>query len=145
MFVQVYMLSRMVISKPLLWLNLWDSDDETLFIKIIDLKYFMLYECQYCMIMPFLPLLMHKGKYICIETFTNIYIYLQAKARHGSSSGGLVKTGKKIVGQSGVSGLYRGLDTKLIQSMTAAGFMFMSYENIYQYPKTVFNILINMN
>ena len=68
------------------------------------------------------------------------YSYLQAKARHGSSSGGLVKTAKKIVGQSGVSGLYRGLDTKLIQSMTAAGFMFMSYENIFDVVSKVMKI-----
>ena len=51
-----------------------------------------------------------------------------------------MKTAKKIVSQSGVSGLYRGLDTKLIQSMTAAGFMFMSYENIFDVVSKVMKI-----
>ena len=49
-------------------------------------------------------------------------------------------TAKKVVGQSGVSGLYRGLDTKLIQSMTAAGFMFMSYENIFHFVSNIMKI-----
>lgn len=41
-------------------------------------------------------------------------------------------TAQKIVSKNGFLGLYRGLDTKLAQSMVAAGFMFMSYENIFE-------------
>ena len=44
----------------------------------------------------------------------------------------MVSTAQKIVSKNGFLGLYRGLDTKLAQSMVAAGFMFMSYENIFE-------------
>ena len=43
-----------------------------------------------------------------------------------------MSTAQKIVSKNGLLGLYRGLDTKLAQSMVAAGFMFMSYENIFE-------------
>ena len=56
----------------------------------------------------------------------------QAQARHGNHSGGIAEIGSEIVYQNGVLGLYRGLQSKLLQSMTAAGFMFMSYENIFE-------------
>lgn len=32
--------------------------------------------------------------------------------------------------ESGPGGLFRGLDSKLLQSVTAAGFMFLTYEKI---------------
>ena len=44
----------------------------------------------------------------------------------------MLSTAQKIVSKNGILGLYRGLDTKLAQSMIAAGFMFMSYENIFE-------------
>ena len=44
----------------------------------------------------------------------------------------MLSTAQKIVSKNGLLGLYRGLDTKLAQSMVAAGFMFMSYENIFE-------------
>ena len=44
----------------------------------------------------------------------------------------MISTAQKIVSKNGLVGLYRGLDTKLAQSMVAAGFMFMSYENIFE-------------
>ena len=57
---------------------------------------------------------------------------VQAQARHGNHSGGILEIGSEIVYQNGVLGLFRGVDSKLLQSVTAAGFMFMSYENIFQ-------------
>ena len=56
----------------------------------------------------------------------------QARARHDARSEGMVRTAQRIVAQAGVAGLFRGLLTKLLQSMVAAGFMFMSYENIFE-------------
>jgi len=64
--------------------------------------------------------------------FTYPLQMVQAQARHGSQSGGIIEIGSEIVYQNGVVGLYRGVDSKLLQSVTAAGFMFMSYENIFQ-------------
>ena len=61
-----------------------------------------------------------------------IYVRLQAKSRHDPHSEGMLSTAQKIVAKNGLLGLYRGLDTKLAQSMVAAGFMFMSYENIFE-------------
>jgi len=57
---------------------------------------------------------------------------IQARARHDARSEGMVRTAQRIVAQAGVAGLFRGLLTKLLQSMVAAGFMFMSYENIFE-------------
>ena len=56
----------------------------------------------------------------------------QARSRHDAQSEGMVRTAQRIVAQAGVAGLFRGLLTKLLQSMVAAGFMFMSYENIFE-------------
>ena len=44
----------------------------------------------------------------------------------------MLSSAQKIVSNNGFLGLYRGLDTQLAQSMVAAGFMFMSYENIFE-------------
>ena len=38
-----------------------------------------------------------------------------------------------------LTGLYRGLDSKLVQSMAGAGLMFMSYENIVQAVTNILN------
>ena len=45
--------------------------------------------------------------------------------------------GSEIIYQNGVLGLFRGLQSKLLQSVTAAGFMFMSYETIFQLVNTL--------
>ena len=37
----------------------------------------------------------------------------------------------QVVRQGGATALYRGLDSKLLQSVSAAGFMFCAYENIH--------------
>ena len=66
--------------------------------------------------------------------------YVQAQARHGNHSGGIAEIGAEIVYQNGVLGLYRGLQSKLLQSVTAAGFMFMSYENIFQLVNTLMGL-----
>ena len=55
---------------------------------------------------------------------------VQAQSRHGNHKGGIMEIGSEIIYQKGVRGLYRGVDSKLLQSVTAAGFMFMNYENI---------------
>ena len=66
--------------------------------------------------------------------------YLQAQARHGNHSGGIAEIGSEIIYQNGVLGLFRGLQSKLLQSVTAAGFMFMSYENIFQLVNTLMGL-----
>ena len=65
---------------------------------------------------------------------------VQAQARHGKNKGGILEIGSEIVYQNGVVGLYRGVDSKLLQSVTAAGFMFMSYENIFQLVNNVMRL-----
>ena len=83
--------------------------------------------------------------------------WVQAKARHNSSNEGMLETAQRIVKQSGIkgkmlillnfsykwssmlTGLYRGLDSKLVQSMAGAGLMFMSYENIVQAVTNILN------
>jgi len=70
--------------------------------------------------------------------FTYPIQLIQVKSRHGSDKDlGMLKSARKIFKQHGVSGLYRGLDTKLAQSMLAAGFMFMSYETIQKFVNVV--------
>jgi len=60
---------------------------------------------------------------------------VQARARHGKN----VQTQQQekvvnmvitIIRESGVRGLFRGVDSKLLQSVLAAGFMFLAYEKI---------------
>ena len=67
-------------------------------------------------------------------------LYVQAQARHGNHSGGIAEIGSEIIYQNGVLGLFRGLQSKLLQSVTAAGFMFMSYENIFQLVNTLMGL-----
>ena len=69
-----------------------------------------------------------------------VIMTLQAQARHGNHSGGIAEIGAEIVYQNGVLGLFRGLQSKLLQSVTAAGFMFMSYENIFQLVNTLMGL-----
>jgi len=71
-------------------------------------------------------------------TFTYPIQLIQMKSRHGSDKDlGMLKSAKKVLKQHGFSGLYRGFDTKLAQSMLAAGFMFMSYETIQKFVNVV--------
>ena len=69
-----------------------------------------------------------------------VIMTFQAQARHGNHSGGIAEIGAEIVYQNGVLGLFRGLQSKLLQSVTAAGFMFMSYENIFQLVNTLMGL-----
>jgi len=60
---------------------------------------------------------------------------VQAKSRHGKLSDleanpKLQQIVAKILRENGVSGLFKGLESKLLQSVVAAGFMFLTYEKI---------------
>ena len=65
---------------------------------------------------------------------------VQAQARHGNHQGGVLEIGSEIIYQQGVAGLYRGMDSKLLQSVTAAGFMFMNYESIVNMVHTTMGL-----
>jgi len=63
---------------------------------------------------------------------------VQAKARHGKQPGlqtnpTMQQIATKIIREHGASGLFKGLDSKLLQSALAAGFMFLTYEKISVY------------
>eukprot|EP00090_Calanus_glacialis_P046701 TRINITY_DN9292_c0_g1_i1.p1 TRINITY_DN9292_c0_g1~~TRINITY_DN9292_c0_g1_i1.p1 ORF type:complete len:295 (+),score=59.16 TRINITY_DN9292_c0_g1_i1:50-934(+) len=59
---------------------------------------------------------------------------VQAKARHGKQAGPtLHQIAAKIIRENGASGLFKGVDSKLLQSALAAGFMFLTYEKISAY------------
>jgi len=67
--------------------------------------------------------------------FTYPLQIVQAKARHGKildldTNPKLQQICAKIIRENGVSGLFKGLDSKLLQSVAAAGFMFLTYEKI---------------
>jgi len=69
---------------------------------------------------------------------------VQAKARHGKISGiGMTNNptmhmiAAKIIREQGAAGLFKGVDSKLLQSALAAGFMFLTYEKIAAYVLTV--------
>jgi len=60
---------------------------------------------------------------------------VQAKARHGKiadleANPQLQQIVAKILRENGISGLFKGLDSKLMQSVLASGFMFLTYEKI---------------
>jgi len=60
---------------------------------------------------------------------------VQARARHGQSGEGgqrskVLHMVATILRESGPAGLFKGLDSKLVQSVVAAGFMFLTYEKI---------------
>ena len=44
--------------------------------------------------------------------------------------------------ESGLKGLFRGLDSKLLQSVLAAGFMFLAYEKVFHVIITIIAIII---
>jgi len=67
---------------------------------------------------------------------------VQAKARHGKQPGlqsnpTMSQIAAKIVRENGASGLFKGMDSKLLQSALAAGFMFLTYEKISSYVFTL--------
>ena len=86
------------------------------------------------------PLQMVQVRHRHLTNLIRQELYVQAQARHGNHSGGIAEIGAEIVYQNGVLGLYRGLQSKLLQSVTAAGFMFMSYENIFQLVNTLMGL-----
>lgn len=55
---------------------------------------------------------------------------VQARARLGQSKKRVLHMVAVILRESGPAGLFRGLDSKLLQSVLAAGFMFLAYEKI---------------
>jgi len=68
---------------------------------------------------------------------------VQARARHGKNAQvqereRVVDMVIAIIRESGLRGLFRGVDSKLLQSVLAAGFMFLAYEKI---AALVFSIL----
>ena len=44
--------------------------------------------------------------------------------------------------ESGLKGLFRGLDSKLLQSVLAAGFMFLAYEKVFHVIIIIIAIII---
>jgi len=67
---------------------------------------------------------------------------VQAKARHGKMQGmtshpTMHMIAAKIIREQGTAGLFKGVDSKLLQSALAAGFMFLTYEKIAAYVLTV--------
>jgi len=67
---------------------------------------------------------------------------VQAKARHGNMQGMTTSPtmhmiAAKIIREQGTAGLFKGVDSKLLQSALAAGFMFLTYEKIAAYVLTV--------
>jgi len=63
---------------------------------------------------------------------------IQAKQRFESSRKTFLEVLQQILRSEGPAGLYRGMDSKLLQSVIAAGFMFFTYEKISVF---IFNIL----
>jgi len=55
---------------------------------------------------------------------------VQAKARNSRKKLALKEIYLQILREDGLKGLFKGLDSKLVQSMVAAGFMFLAYEKI---------------
>ncbi|KAK6634134.1 hypothetical protein RUM43_001751 [Polyplax serrata] len=63
---------------------------------------------------------------------------LQAKLRHGHNykelrqNAGMNEIARHILGKYGISGLFKGMEAKILQTVLTAALMFAMYENIYQ-------------
>lgn len=56
---------------------------------------------------------------------------LQLRKREGSESSSLIKGLKQIIDKDGISGLYKGLNTKVIQSALTSAFLFFFKEQLF--------------
>jgi adenine nucleotide transporter 17 len=66
---------------------------------------------------------------------------LQLRKREGSESSSLIKGLKQIIEKDGVSGLYKGLNTKVIQSALTSAFLFFFKEQLFAAAVTLLLLL----
>ncbi|KAJ2785686.1 hypothetical protein H4R18_000377 [Coemansia javaensis] len=75
--------------------------------------------------------------YIMIKSRMQLKQSKNASERYSSLADGL----RKVIAQEGIAGLYKGIESKLLQSVLTASFLFMSKEALFSYAVKLLIIL----
>ncbi|KAJ1842076.1 hypothetical protein H4S02_003835, partial [Coemansia sp. RSA 2611] len=76
---------------------------------------------------------------LCATSITYPYILIKSRMQLKQSKNenerykSLVDGLRKVVAEEGIAGLYKGIESKLLQSVLTASFLFMSKEALFSY------------